>query len=81
MKPNNPSSSSGVPPKSTRMLTPDDKQRRIQWAQQHQSDDFTRTISTEESSFKLFCSTVRRWTKHLNDELKCISKNRQKFHV
>jgi len=63
------------------MLTSDDKQRRIQWGRQHQNDDFTRTIFTDESSFQLFRNTVRRWSKHPNDELKCRPKNRQKVHV
>jgi transposase len=53
-----------VLPKSTHMLTSDDKQRRVQWAKQHQNDDFKRTIFTNESSFKLFRNTIRRWTKH-----------------
>ena len=43
-----------VLPKSTHMLTSDDKKRRVQWAKQHKNDDFTRTIFTDESSFQLF---------------------------
>ena len=46
------------------MLTSDDKKRRVQWAKQHQNDDFKRTIFTDESSFQLFHNTIRRWTKH-----------------
>ncbi|CAF1312566.1 unnamed protein product [Rotaria sordida] len=70
-----------VLPKSTRMLTSDDKKRRVQWAKQHKNDNFTRTIFTDEASFQLFRNTVRRWSKHPNDEYKRIPKNRQKVHV
>jgi transposase len=70
-----------VLPKSTHMLKPEEKQRRIQWVRQHQNDDFTRTIFTGESLFQLFRNTVRRWSKHPNNELKCKPKNRQKIHV
>ncbi len=70
-----------VLPKSTHMLTFGDKKRRVQWAKQHQNDDFKRTIFTDESSFQLFRNTIRRWTKHPKTELKCAPKNRQKVHV
>ncbi|CAF1168507.1 unnamed protein product [Rotaria sordida] len=70
-----------VLPKSTHMLTSDDKKRRVQWAKQHKNDNFTRTIFTDEASFQLFRNTVRRWSKHPNDEYKRIPKNRQKVHV
>ena len=49
-----------VLPRSTHMLTSEHKQRRIQWAQEHQNNDFTYTIFTDESSFQLFRNTVRR---------------------
>jgi transposase len=67
-----------VLPKSTHMLTSEDKKRRVQWAKQHKNDDFKRTIFTDESSFQLFRNTIRRWTKHPKKELKCAPKNRQK---
>ena len=53
-----------VLPKITHMLKPEGKQRRVQWAKQHQNDAFTRTIFIDESSFQLFRNTVRRWSKH-----------------
>ena len=70
-----------VLPRSTHMLTPEHKQRRIEWAQQHQNNDFTDTIFTDKTSFQLFRNTVRRWTKCPNNELKRKPKNRQKVHV
>ena len=70
-----------VLPRSTHMLTSSNKQRRIEWAQQHQNNDFTHTIFTDEASFQLFRNTVRRWTKCPNNELKRIPKNRQNVHV
>jgi transposase len=70
-----------VLPKSTHMLTQEEKKRRVQWAKQHLNDDFTHTIFTDESSFQLFRNTVRRWSKHPNNELKCKPKNRQSVHV
>jgi transposase len=63
------------------MLTFDDKQRRVQWAKQHENENFTRTIFTDEASFQLFRNTVRRWSKCPNDEIKPTPKNRQKVHV
>ena len=39
------------------MLTSDDKKRCVQWAKQHQNDDFKRTIFTDESTFQLFRNT------------------------
>ncbi|CAF1302675.1 unnamed protein product [Rotaria sordida] len=68
-----------VLPKSTHMLTSDDKNRRVQWAKQHQNDDFKRTIFTDESSFQLFRNTIRRWTKHPKNESKCAPKNSEQI--
>ena len=70
-----------VLPQSTHMLTSDEKERRVQWAEKHKNDDFTKTIFTDESSFQLFRNTIRRWTKNPNKELKCAPKNRQKVHI
>ncbi|CAF0970403.1 unnamed protein product [Rotaria sordida] len=69
-----------VLPKSTHMLKPDENRRRVQWAKQHENDDFSRTIFTDESSFQLFRNTIRRWTKYPKNESKCVPKNRQKVH-
>jgi cobalamin biosynthesis Co2+ chelatase CbiK len=66
---------------STHMLTSDEKERRIQWTENHKNDDFTNTIFTDESSFQLFRNTVRRWTKNSSKELKCSPKNSQKVHI
>ena len=41
------------------MLTSDVKERRVQWAKKHKNNDFTNTISTDESSFQLFRRMVR----------------------
>ena len=70
-----------VLPRSTHMLTSDEKERRVEWAKKHKNDDFTSTIFTDESSFQLFRNTVRRWTKIPNKEFKSSPKNRQKVHV
>jgi hypothetical protein len=70
-----------VLPRSTHMLTSENKQRRIQWAQQHQNYDFTHTVFTDETSLQIFRNTVRRCTKCPNNESKRILKNRQKVHM
>ncbi|CAF3898817.1 unnamed protein product, partial [Rotaria sordida] len=70
-----------VLPRTTHMLTSDDRKRRVQWTKQHQNDDFKRTIFTNESSFQLFRNTIRRWTKHPKNESKCAPKNRQKVRI
>jgi hypothetical protein len=57
------------------MLSSEQKQRRIQWAQQHQNYDFTHAVFTDEKSFQLFRNTVRRWTKCPNNESKRIPAN------
>lgn len=57
------------------------KKRRVQWAKQHKNDDFSRTVFTDEASFQLFRNTVRRWTKHPNDELKCAPKHLNFFQM
>jgi queuine/archaeosine tRNA-ribosyltransferase len=70
-----------VLPQSTHILTSDEKERRVQWAEKHKNDDFTNTIFTDEASFQLFRNTVRRWTKTPNKELKRLPKIRQKVHI
>lgn len=70
-----------VLPKKTHMLTTHDKNKRVQRAKQHNNDNFTHTIFTDETAFQIFRNTIRRWSKHPNNELKRISKNRQKVHV
>jgi hypothetical protein len=59
-----------VLPKTTHMLTFDDKKRRIQWAKQHKNDNFTHTIFTDEASFQIFRNTVRRWSKCPKNQVK-----------
>jgi transposase len=68
-------------PRATPMLTREQKERRIQWAQQHLDDNWNRTIFSDESSFQLFRNTVRRWSKNPRQEVKRIPKNRQKIMV
>ena len=50
-------------PKATPMLTAVHKQKRVEWAQKHLNDDWTRTLFSDETAFKLFRNTVQRWYK------------------
>ncbi|CAF3388807.1 unnamed protein product [Rotaria sp. Silwood2] len=68
-------------PVNTPMLTPEHKQRRIEWVKEHLNDDWTSTIFTDESSFQLLRNTIRRWSKTPREEKKRVPKNRQKVHV
>ena len=60
------------------MLTKERKERRIEWAKQHLDNDCKATIFTDESSFQLFRSTIRRWSNCAAEKRKRIPKNRQK---
>ncbi|CAF1522928.1 unnamed protein product, partial [Rotaria sordida] len=62
-------------------LTPEHKERRVQWAKQHLNDNWESTVFTDESTFQLFRNTIRRWSKNPTEEKKRILKNRQKVHV
>ena len=68
-------------PQGTPMLTQKHKDARVQWALKHQDDDWTRTVSTDETCYQLFRNTIRRWSKNPKGELKRIPKNRQKMMV
>ncbi len=70
-----------VLPRATPMLTVEQKERRVQWARQHQNADWSRTVFFDESCFQLFRNTVRRWSKNPKQELKRIPKNKQKVVV
>src|SRR5438128_6054412 len=50
-------------PKATPMLTETHKAKRVEWAQKHLNDDWTRTLFTDETAFKLFRNTVKHWYK------------------
>ena len=50
-------------PRATSMLTDAHKQKRIEWAQQHLNDDWSRTLFSDETAFQLFRNTVERWYK------------------
>lgn len=45
------------------MLTAIHKQKRVEWAQKHLNDDWTRTLFSDETAFQLFRNTVQRWYK------------------
>ena len=60
------------------MLTAEQQQHRVEWAQKHQADDWYRTVFKDELSFQLFRNTIRRWSKNPESEVKRIPKNRQK---
>lgn len=46
---------------ATPMLTRLHKEKRMEWAQSHQNDDWNRTVFTDETSFWLFSNTVQYW--------------------
>src|SRR5438128_6673608 len=50
-------------PKATPMLTETHKAKRVEWAQKHLNDDWTRTLFTDETAFQLFRNTVKHWYK------------------
>ena len=68
-------------PHGTPMLTSAQKDARVQWAIEHQNDDWSRTIFTDETCYQLFRNTVRRWSRNPKSEVKRIPKNRQKIMV
>ena len=47
---------------ATSMLTQEQKHARVQWATQHEDDDLSRTIFTDETCYQLFRNTIRRWS-------------------
>jgi hypothetical protein len=59
-------------PLATPMLTPDQKERRLQWTMAHLHDDWNRTVFANESCLQLFRNTIRRWSKFPRRELKRI---------
>jgi hypothetical protein len=61
------------------MLTKEEKERWVQWAHQHHDNDWSRTVSSDESCFHLFRNTIRQWSKNSKQKLKRIPKNRQKI--
>lgn len=68
-------------PHGTPMLTQKHKDARVQWAIQHQDDDWSRTIFTDETCYQLFRNTIRRWSKNPRAQIKRIPKNKQKIMV
>src|SRR5439155_15368430 len=50
-------------PRKTPMLTDAHKQARIEWARKHLDDNWERTFFSDETAFKLFRNTVKRWHK------------------
>ena len=70
-----------VLPLATPLLTPEQKERRVQWARAHINDDWNRTVLSDETCFQLFRNTIRRWSKFSQREWKRIPKNRQKVMV
>jgi len=45
------------------MLTDAHKQARVEWARKHLDDNWERTFFSDETAFKLFRNTVKRWHK------------------
>ena len=45
-------------PQGTPMLTQKHNDTRVQWALKHQDDDWTRTVSTDETCYQLFRNTI-----------------------
>lgn len=70
-----------VLPRTKPMLTPQQRERRLQWAVAHKDDDWANTIFSDETSIQLFRNTLRRWSKDPHKEVKRIPKNRQKIMV
>jgi transposase len=70
-----------VLPRGTPMLTNEQKEGRVQWALAHKDDDWNRTVFSDETSYQLFRNTIRRWSKHAQEEKKRIPKNKQKIMV
>jgi transposase len=68
-------------PRAMPMLAKEEKERRVQWALQHQDDDWSCTVFSVESRFHLYRNTIRRWPENSKQELKRIPKNRQKIMV
>ena len=56
------------------MLTEKQKDARIQSTIKHKEDDWSRTISTNETCYQLFRNTIRRWSKNPKAEIKRIDR-------
>lgn len=52
-------------PRATPMLTAAHKQKRIEWAQNHVNDDWSKNLFSDETAFQLFRNTVKRWHKKI----------------
>jgi len=63
------------------MLTDGQRERRLEWAQAHKNDDWSRTVFSDETAIQLFRNTVRRWSKAPAREVKRVPKCRQKVMV
>jgi transposase len=70
-----------VLPRNKPMLTDEQRLRRLEWANAHLNDDWSRIVFSDETSIQLFGNTVRRWSKDPRNEIKRIPKNRQKIMV
>ncbi|CAF1476176.1 unnamed protein product [Rotaria sordida] len=68
-------------PLNTSILTPEYKERRVEWTKQHLNDNWKSIVFTDECSFQLFRNTIRHWSKNPKEDKKRIPKNRQKVHV
>jgi transposase len=67
-------------PLATPMLTENHKQKRVEWAQKHLNDDWTKTLFSDETSFQLFRNTITKW--HKDDRpIHPIPKERKKIYA
>lgn len=60
------------------MLTATHKQQRVEWANNHINDDWSRTLFSDETAFQLFRNTVERWHKGTH-QVRAMPKDRTKF--
>ena len=60
------------------MLTEAQREKRLEWAKKHLSDNWNKTFFTDKTAFQLFRNTVGQWYKG-EKPIRRIPKNRRKI--